>query len=129
MKLVKTVIAVIGGFIIVMGAVGTFLLAGQSNLKNMPINAVDFQQLKDGVYTGQYQGGRWSNTVAVTVASGSVTNIRILKDVRFPKTEVTEDMVAKVIQAQSLDVDAVTGATITAKAYLKAIENALSTAH
>jgi len=31
----------------------------------------------------------------------------------------------RVIEAQSTDIDAVSGATVTSKAYLKAIENAL----
>jgi uncharacterized protein with FMN-binding domain len=39
---------------------------------------------------------------------------------------VTRRTLEAIIETQSLEVDAVSGATITAKAYLKAVENALT---
>ena len=58
--------------------------------------------------------------------SGRVTGIDVVKDVLFPQPEVRRKTVELVIEAQSLQVDVVSGATITAKAYLKAVENALT---
>jgi uncharacterized protein with FMN-binding domain len=62
----------------------------------------------------------------VTVASGKVTGIEILRDVWFRKPELTEQVVSDVIKSQSLEVDIVSGATVTTRAYLKAVENALA---
>lgn len=39
--------------------------------------------------------------------------------------EVNESIISRVVENQSLKVDVVTGATITSKALLRAIENAL----
>ncbi|MCR4425233.1 MAG: FMN-binding protein [Firmicutes bacterium] len=124
----KVLLAILGGFVVVMVGAGVFLMAGQSSIKSLQIRAVDFTRLRDGTYTGQFKGGRWSNTVRVTVSSGKVTDIDVLKEVRIPKTEVTEQVVRKIIETQSLDVDTVSGATINTKAYLKAVENALTAA-
>lgn len=82
--------------------------------------------IHDGVYHGAYKAGRWSNKVAVTVNNKRITNIEILDDVTFAKPEVSDALFSKVIDAQDTDVDAVSGATATCRAYLKSIENALN---
>ncbi|MFY9135653.1 MAG: FMN-binding protein, partial [Bacillota bacterium] len=69
---------------------------------------------------------RWSNKVRVTVESGRVTDIDVVEDVLFRSAEWTEKIIDSVMEEQSLDVDIISGATITTKAYLKAIENALT---
>jgi uncharacterized protein with FMN-binding domain len=46
----------------------------------------------------------------------------------FRRPELTEQVVSDVIKSQSLDVDIVSGATVTTRAYLKAMENALTEA-
>ena len=48
------------------------------------------------------------------------------KTVLFERPEVTQELFDNVIAAQSIDVDVLSGATVTSKAYLKSIENALS---
>lgn len=82
--------------------------------------------IHDGVYHGAYKAGRWSNKVAVTVNNKRITNIEIVDDVTFAKPEVSDALFSKVIDAQDTDVDAVSGATATCRAYLKSIENALN---
>ncbi len=71
--------------------------------RSLPRDKVDFSRLQDGVYEGSYAGGmyRWrANSVKVTVDAG-------------------------VIEDQTLQVDTVSGATLTSKAYLQSVENAL----
>ena len=46
----------------------------------------------------------------------------------FPKPEWTEQTMKSVIERQTLQVDVISGATVTMKAYLKSIENALEKA-
>ena len=48
-----------------------------------------------------------------------------MKDVTFPKPEWTKELFDKIIQKQNTEVDIVSGATVTSKAYMKSIENAL----
>jgi uncharacterized protein with FMN-binding domain len=96
--------------------------------RNLPIADIDFNNLKDGTYTGEYEGGTKklrTNRVQVTVSSGKVTGIKILEHKENQKPELTGKLYDRVINAQSLQVDTVSGATITSKAYLKSVENAL----
>jgi uncharacterized protein with FMN-binding domain len=60
------------------------------------------------------------------VSSGKVTDIRLFgsKDPGGKNTQ-HEALYDRAIQAQSLQVDTISGATLTSKAYLQAVENAL----
>jgi uncharacterized protein with FMN-binding domain len=96
---------------------------------NLPIEAVDFSKLNDGTFTGEYAGGmyKWRpNKVQVTVASGKVNEIQLLNaSEKEAKEPVHASIYDRVIEAQSLQVDTVSGATLTSKAYLKGLEDAL----
>jgi uncharacterized protein with FMN-binding domain len=112
------------------GAAGWSRLAREHDeARNLPINAVDFSTLHDGTYTGEYEGGmyKWrANKVQVTVASGKVSDIKLVRSSDPGKENTQQNMLYKsVIEAQSLQVDAISGATLTSKAYLKAVEDAL----
>ncbi|RRJ64765.1 FMN-binding protein [Paenibacillus oralis] len=111
---------------------GILLTAGERREgKNLPIRAVDFHSLKDGTYVGEYEGGKYklrANRVQVTVSSGKVTDIRLLMHKENKTPEFTGKLYGRVIASQSLQVDTISGATITSKAYLKSVENALGQA-
>ncbi len=92
---------------------------------NLAINDVKLSALKDGSYIGKYKAGRWTNEVSVIVKDHKITKIDLVKDVLFPKPEVTKELFNKVIEKQLVPVDAISGSTITSKAYLKSIESAL----
>ncbi len=126
--MLRVVMWIVAGLVILF--VGTALLdtPGRKAGERLQVGKVDFSKLKDGVYEGQHKGGRWSNKVRVTVASGKVTGIEVVRDVWLPKPELTEQVVGDVIASQSLEVDIVSGATVTTRAYLKAMENALTDA-
>lgn len=99
--------------------------------KNLTINNIDFKNLKDGVYIGEYEGGmyKWrANKVQVTVSKGKVTDIQILEDKEKQTKEFTGKLYNRVLDEQSLQVDTISGATITSKAYLKSVEDALQKA-
>jgi uncharacterized protein with FMN-binding domain len=96
---------------------------------NLEINDLDFKKLEDGTYRGAYEGGmyQWrANEVQVTVLSGNVTAIELLRSTEERPPDFTEELFKRVVERQSLQVDAVSGATLTSKAYLKAIEHALT---
>ena len=112
-------VLVISGFVI-------FLTRGLNSGKALAIGHVKASEIKDGVYEGKYDGGRWSNTVNVTVESGRIAKIDVVKSVQFENAATTKELFGKVIEKQDTDVDTVTGATVTCKAYLKSVENALS---
>lgn len=103
----------------------TFILLGKDKALQLTTGETPLPVVEDGVYTGSYQGFRWSNTVEVTVKGHKIAIIQTLKPQMFAKEETIEEMTKRILSAQSTDVDAVSGATADSKAYLKAVENAL----
>ena len=127
MKKAMIVILSILGVLIVVGAGGVFYITnGLEAGENLAINPVDLTAIEDGTYAGVYQAGRWSNEVAVSVADHQIANITVVKTVTIDDPEMTSTIINNVIKNQSTTVDTVSGATVTSKAYLKSIENALT---
>lgn len=129
---VLTVLGVVVGVavVVLVGAI-LFTEGERREGRELPIAAVDFAAVPDGTYLGKYEGGRYkwrANEVRVTVSSGRVTDIHVLKSATRPVPEITAPLFERVIRAQSLKVDTITQATITSKSYLKSVENALRTA-
>ena len=112
------------------GGIGwSFLSKEHKEARSLPLDAVDFCKLKDGNFYGMYEGGmyKWRrNECEVMVKNGKVTDIQLTSS-KDPGTENTdyEMLYDRVIQAQSLQVDTISGATLTSKAYLQCVENAL----
>lgn len=109
------------------GIGGTFLAmaSGLSKGTNVTITGIDLSDMPDGSYTGTYTNGRWTNTLIVQVKERAITGIDIDKDVTFALADCSDEIFRRVMEAQDTGIDAVSGATVTSKAYLKAIENAL----
>ena len=127
MKKAMIVILSILGVLVVVGAGGVFYITnGLEAGENLAINPVDLTAIEDGTYAGVYQAGRWSNEVAVSVADHQIANIAVVKTVTIDDPEMTSTIINNVIINQSTTVDTVSGATVTSKAYLKSIENALT---
>lgn len=101
------------------------LLNGLDEVQTIEIQAISPNNLEDGDYEGTYDYGRWANNVKVTIRDSKIITIEVVKDVVYKKDEVQKELIKRVINAQSTSVDTVSGATVTSKAYLKAIENAL----
>lgn len=133
--------------LVIIGVIGIALLGGiigtepgRREIKNLTINDINFKNLRDGTYVGEYKGKKDSfrNTrVEVTVSSGRVTGIKVLKGALNKegkpaeinsKGSTVEDLFEKVIETQSLQVDVISGATLTSKTHIKAVENALEQA-
>jgi uncharacterized protein with FMN-binding domain len=105
------------------------LMKEHQEARSVLLDRADFNGLHDGTYHGAYQGGmyKWrANECDMIVSTGKVTEIHLV-DSKDPGAKNTMHSVLydRVIQAQSLQVDTISGATLTSKAYLKAVENAL----
>lgn len=101
--------------------------AGLKKLAAADIQDVDLATLADGVYSGKCAAFPISVTVEVRIADRSIAEVRLLKHVNG-QGAAAEIIPERVVQAQSLDVDIVTGATYSCKAILMAIENAFHSA-
>jgi Uncharacterized protein conserved in bacteria len=123
LKIVAVVVIIA---VLIIGGCVFYITRGLETGKNMEIGNLDVSGIENGTYSGKYNGGRFSNEVKVTVQGGKITNIEVVKSVRFEKPESTSELLKKVIDKQDTDIDIISGATVTSKAYLKSIENALS---
>lgn len=124
----KKVLVALGVFLlVVVVGLGAAVLATEGQRqedRELAIASVDFSEVADGTYRGSYEG--WNTfDVLVTVADGEVIDIEIAEDSPNPASAATDDVVGRIIDAQSLEVDAVSGATVTSNALLKAVEIAL----
>ena len=127
--------------IVVLGTM-IFLLVDapeRQELQDLTIENIDFTQLRDGTYIGEYAGAKGSSrnaVVKVTISGGGITEITILKgaidsegnSVELKGGMTIDDLYQRVLESKSLQVDAISGATLTSKAHLKALENALKQA-
>lgn len=102
-----------------------YLSSGLKDGESITFNAVEVDTLEDGEYLGTYENKRWDNQVKIKIESGTIIDIEVIDTIKFEKPEVTQMLISQVLEKQSLEIDGVTGATVTVNAYLKAIENAL----
>jgi uncharacterized protein with FMN-binding domain len=118
------VLLITAGFAIAAMGIMAYTERNLEKLANAAIRDIDISELEDGIYTGSYSMFPVSAEVRVTVAEQRITGIELLEhnNGRGAPAEVIPD---RVVEAQSLNVDAVSGATYSSKVILKAIENAL----
>jgi len=82
--------------------------------------------MADGVYRGEcLDYGDSPVAVEVTVVSGRISGIRVLEARDDEYFRMAMGVIPDVIWAQSTEVDAVTGATVSSRAILGAIKDAL----
>ncbi len=133
------ILSIVGVIGIGMAAAVVFTAPGRNELQNMVIANVDFKKLRDGIYTGTYHGSKENfrdAAVEVTIASGAVTKIKVTEGALAGDKQTNEirkglsinNLLDNVIKSQSLQVDVISGATLTSNAHLKAVENALKQA-
>lgn len=96
----------------------------QNEMLEMPIGSLDLSEICDGTYPGYYENYRWHCEVEVAVLSSRIDTIEVLSSANGGKKFYGE-LTTRVVEEQSLQVDAVSGGTITSITYLKAVENAL----
>lgn len=123
-KALKIFLIVISIIIVLTGLTLAAALPGLKETAALDIKTVDLTQIPNGTYTGSYDSYRWSTTVKVTILDHRVTDIQSVK-IQDGRDDLTNDLSEMVISEQTPDVDAISGATASSNAYLKAIENAL----
>lgn len=124
-KGLKVILGIIGVFVLGVLIMAFILMNGMNTAQALELNQINLAQIDDGKYVGTYETTRWTNTVEVVIENHEIKEITIVKDVMIALEGLSDRLFNRVIENQSIDVDIETGSTITSKAYLKAIENAL----
>lgn len=90
--------------------------------------SIDFAQVPDGVYTGTGRGFGGEIVVEVTFAGGELTDVKIVS--HSETSGVSDPAISQLPQSlvdqQTLDVDTVSGATMSSNGILDAVRNALA---
>ena len=97
---------------------------GSDNANNANLK---FSDLKDGTYSGTGQGRNGSIEVTVKVKSGKVTSITVessREDSQY-MNRAKDTVIGEIIDAQSLSVNTVSGATMSSNGIIEAVANAL----
>ncbi len=85
----------------------------------------------DGTYTGTGQGFRGETKTSVTVENGTITDITVLsyEDDKSYFSRAAEKVTAEIINSQSTEVDAVSGATFSSNGIMESVANALNVSY
>lgn len=111
------------------GSVSDNVNAGTTNSSNSS------GQYKDGTYTGSSADAYYGNVqVSATISGGKITNVKFLQYPDTHQTSVSINQQAmpylkqEAIQAQSSNVQVISGATFTSQAFQQSLQAALSQA-
>jgi len=138
-KMLIVSLVIVGGIAAVLMGGFFFTAPGRRETGELVINSVNFNNFHDGIFTGEYVGTKdhlRDATVDVTVKNGEITSIKIQKGavgkdgkpVELTHGKSIDDLYKSVLGSKSLNTDVISGATLTSKAHLKALENALKKA-
>jgi len=129
MKRKHKVLIIIGSIVIAIAVVAVILFPSVeeslNQLASEKIQDVNLSEIPDGVYEGSCSVFPVSVKVEVAVENHAITDINLVEH-NNGKGSAAEVLPGKVVEAQSLEVDAVSGATCSSKAILKAIKDALT---
>lgn len=133
--MIFAIIAAVLGAVVIIGLIADG--PGRREIMELTFSDVDFNfnNLKNGTYVGEYKGTKShlrDVMVEITVSGGEVKDVRILKGavdgngkpVKM-KGQYIDEFLKNAIQSETLDVDVISGATVTSKSHLKALEDAL----
>lgn len=128
MKKKRIWVYIVAVVVIIIAGIGIAMLSVIGNYKKqveaIHITDVNLSEVPDGVYEGSCETLLVSADVRVTVEDHQIKEIELVKH-NHGKGASAEVIPGKIIQAQSLEVDIVSGATSSSKVILKAVENAL----
>lgn len=94
------------------------------DIRQINILTPELSSLADGDYKGEYTILPVDVEVKVSIENNQISNVEILKHFNGLGKQA-EAVIPLVLNQQSLDIDSVSGATVSSKCILKAIENAM----
>jgi uncharacterized protein with FMN-binding domain len=126
---VERIISAIVLAVVIVGITGlTVSERSLEKYRRMPIKDISAAGISDGEYSGESEIGNITYRVKVEVSAGRIIGISALESRKSVYVEYAQGVFNKIIRDQTANTDAITGATTTSKAYMKAVEDALSNA-
>lgn len=120
------VLVILGGIAGLIALMLAGAMYGMGDIKKLIINDVDLSGLPDGIYRGSYHKTRWTYDVEVTVTGHAITAVANTNPKTKSRKRFNANVAETIIKKQSPKFDAIAGATISCRAFGKAVENALT---
>ena len=95
-----------------------------NDVNSITVSNLNMANITDGIYVGKYSITPVYVEVEASVTEHKITNIKIIEHENGLGGKA-EKIIDDVISRQSLEVDAVSGATVSSKCIIKTIEKAL----
>ncbi len=97
---------------------------------NSAQGTMDLGQLKDGIYQGLGVGFGGNITISTTVNDKRISNIEITshRETQGYYEEVFKTMTREIIATQNLNIDAISGATVTSRGFLGGVKSGVGMA-
>lgn len=123
-KKMKIIIILLCTLLFVLIGVSFYLKTLVNDINSITVSNLNMADITDGIYVGEYSVTPVYVKVEVSVTEHKITSIKIIEHENGLGGKA-EKIVDEVIRRQSLEVDSVSGATVSSKCIIKAIENAL----
>ncbi len=125
----KVIIIITAVIVVILGTMGFFVVRMKQmvkviNTEYSRITNIDLKGVSNGVYTGSFGDFAVSVNLETTVKDHKITDIKIIKQ-SSGKGYEARDIVKRILNAQTTHVDAVTGATMSSKCIMIAVNKAL----
>jgi uncharacterized protein with FMN-binding domain len=121
-KIVRISILVFLGLSVGFGIMGSMNL---NRLRSMKINSPDLMNINDGFHKGEFNDGVGIYTVEVDVSNHQISRVTMETERKSVYVNYARPITDRIVKNQTVNVDAITGATTTSKCIMKAAENAL----
>lgn len=96
-----------------------------NRLRSMEINNPDLLTIDDGIYKGEFNDGAGIYTVEVAVNNHRISHVTMETERKSTYVNYARPVTGRIVEKQTVLVDAITGATTTSKCIMKAVEDAL----
>ena len=116
----------LGIVVVLIAGMAVAASAGMGAVRRTVVTDVDMTQVPDGTARGAFHAGRFQFAVTVEVKDSRIAAITLADPAKA--TAITRAIAAAIVAKQSVRIDAVSGASLTTRAFAKAVENALRAA-
>jgi uncharacterized protein with FMN-binding domain len=110
--------------VVLVGLMAVASFAGMGAVRRAVVNEVDLTKVADGSYKGAFGAGRFQFAVTVSVKDHRIEAVDLVDASKA--TDMTRAISAAIVEKQKVALDAVSGASLTTRAFTKAVQNALA---
>ena len=111
--------------VLVIMCVVLFIYIKNREIPDVEVSNIELSNIDDSVYEGEYTEGLVKVVVEVEVKDSRIVNIN-LKEHQNGLGQKAEKIIDEIINNQSLDVDVISGATLSSNVIRRAVQESLS---